>query len=103
MDNRGIHATRVHQRNGFLRREVRDLPVRLVAGQAGAPQMDLCIDDMHGGASVRDAVPGAACSSFTSCVITRGRNLLANPTTKSVLANTASQCFRAISVVIELP
>ena len=36
---------------------------------------------------------GAACSSFTSCVITSGRNLLAKPTTKSVFANTAFQCL----------
>lgn len=37
---------------------------------------------------------GAACSSFTSCDITSGRNLEANPSTKSTFANTAAQCAR---------
>src|SRR5215831_3017985 len=37
---------------------------------------------------------GAAVSSFTSCDMTRGRNLAAKPSTKSVLANTPAQCLR---------
>src|SRR5262249_11325119 len=37
---------------------------------------------------------GAAWSSFTSCVISRGRNFEAKPSTKSLFEYTAAQCAR---------
>src|SRR5215467_9155459 len=40
---------------------------------------------------------GAAVSSLTSCVMTSGRNFEAKPSTKSLLAKTAAQCFRRSS------
>jgi hypothetical protein len=37
---------------------------------------------------------GAGCRSFTSWVISKGRNFEAKPSTKSLFANTAAQCAR---------
>ena len=48
MDHRGIHAALVHQRDRLLRGEMRHLAVREVARQSGSPEVDLCVDDLHG-------------------------------------------------------
>ena len=47
MNDGGIDAAFVHQDNGLLRGEVRDLPMRQVAWQAGSPQVNLGVDDLH--------------------------------------------------------
>ena len=47
MDDGGVYSAFVHQGDGFGRGEVGDLPVRLVAGQAGSPGVDLGVDYWH--------------------------------------------------------
>ena len=48
MNDGGIDATFVHQSDGLLRGEVSHRPMRRIAWQARRPEMDLCIDDLHG-------------------------------------------------------
>jgi hypothetical protein len=42
-----INAGFVHHRNGFFSEKRRDLPVRHIARQAAAPEVNLRIDDLH--------------------------------------------------------
>ena len=60
MDHGGIDAAFVHQGDGFLGREMRHLPMRQVAGQAGSPGVDLGVDDPHG----VSFIPGWGLSPF---------------------------------------
>jgi hypothetical protein len=47
MDDRGVDAAFIHQTDGLLGGERRDLTMRQVARQATAPDVDLGIDDLH--------------------------------------------------------
>jgi hypothetical protein len=47
MNDGGIDAAFVHQDDGLLRGEVRDLPMRQVAWQAGSPQVNLGVYYLH--------------------------------------------------------
>ena len=48
MDHGGVDAALIHQADGLLGGEFRDLPMRQIARQAAAPDVDLGIDDLHG-------------------------------------------------------
>ena len=47
MDDRGIHTTLVHQADRLCGYKGRYLPVRKIAGQAGSPEMNLGVNDLH--------------------------------------------------------
>src|SRR5215470_3845447 len=47
MDDCSVDTALVHQANGLLGGERRDLPMRQIARQAAAPDVDLGINDPH--------------------------------------------------------
>ena len=47
MNDGGIDTAFIHQGDGLLGREVGHLPMREVARQAGSPEVDLGVDDLH--------------------------------------------------------
>jgi hypothetical protein len=47
MNDRGVDAAFIHQRDRLLRGEMRYLPMRQVAREAAAPQVNLRVDDLH--------------------------------------------------------
>jgi hypothetical protein len=64
MNHGSIDTALVHQRNGFLGREVRNLPMRQIARQAAPPQVDLGVNYLHrihskraAGRSINPAAP----------------------------------------------
>ena len=59
MDDRGVDLALIHQADGLLSGERRDLPMRQIARQAAAPDVDLGIDDLHRVLSSR-GVPSAS-------------------------------------------
>jgi FAD/FMN-containing dehydrogenase len=63
MDDRGVDTARIHQADGLLGRECCDLPMRQIARQAAAPDVDLGIDDLHRGLSSR-CVPSTSGASL---------------------------------------
>jgi hypothetical protein len=47
MNDRGIDTALVHQGDGLLRGKGRHLSMRKVARQAGSPEVNLRVDDLH--------------------------------------------------------
>ena len=47
MDDRGVDTALIHQADGLFGSERRDLPMRQIARQAAAPDVDLGIDNLH--------------------------------------------------------
>ena len=62
MNDGAIHAAFVHEGDGLLRGKVSYRPVRRIAWQAGGPEMDLRIDDLHDIEFPADA-PAPVCSA----------------------------------------
>src|SRR5207244_2944700 len=47
MNDGGIDAAFVHQKDGLLRGKGRDLAMREIAREAGSPEVNLGVDDLH--------------------------------------------------------
>jgi hypothetical protein len=48
MDDRGVDPACIHQADGLLGGERRNLTMRHITRQAAAPEVNLGIDDLHG-------------------------------------------------------